>query len=117
MAYKDSIGLNDDVLLKIMKAVGKAGGMVTAHCELGDDIEVLRNKFASENKLSLKYHPLSRPAKLEAKAVKKAIELAKKAKCPLYIVHVSTKDSLKYIAQAQKKDSRYLQKHAPNICF
>jgi len=44
MAYKDSIGLNDDVLLKVMKAVGKAGGMVTAHCELGDEIEILRNK-------------------------------------------------------------------------
>jgi len=113
MAYKDSIGLNDDVLLKIMKAVGKAGGMVTAHCELGDDIEVLRNKFASENKLSLKYHPLSRPAKLEAKAVKKAIELAKKAKCPLYIVHVSTKDSLKYIAQAQKKGQQVFAETCP----
>ena len=83
MAYKDSIGLNDDVLLKVMKAVGKAGGIVTVHCELGDEIEELRNDFANHNKLSPEYHPLSRPAKLEAYAVKKAIELAKEAFCPL----------------------------------
>ena len=102
MAYKDSIGLNDDVLFKVMKAVGKAGGMVTAHCELGDDIEQLRNKFATENKLSPKYHPRSRPVKLEAEAVKKAIELAKETDCPLYVVHVSSKESLKYISEAQK---------------
>ncbi len=102
MAYKDTIGLNDDVLLKVMKAVGRAGGMVTVHCELGDEIEELRNDFANQNKLSPKYHPLSRPAKLEANAVKKAIELAKEAFCPLYIVHVSAKESLKYINQAQK---------------
>ncbi|MCK7520844.1 MAG: amidohydrolase family protein [Ignavibacteriales bacterium] len=35
MAYKDSIGLNDSDILKVMKAVGKSGGLVTAHCESG----------------------------------------------------------------------------------
>ena len=113
MAYKNSIGLNDDVLLKVMKTVGKAGGMVTAHCELGDDIEELRNEFAKENKLSVKYHPLSRPAELEALAVKKAIELADEAKCPLYIVHVSTKESLKYIRDAQKNGQKVIAETCP----
>lgn len=113
MAYKNSIGLNDDVLLKVMKAVGRAGGMVTAHCELGDDIEELRNKFASENKLSPKYHPLSRPANLEAGAVKKAIELANEANCPLYIVHVSAKESLKHITKAQKNGQKVFAETCP----
>lgn len=113
MAYKDSIGLNDDVLLKVMKAVGKAGGMVTVHCELGDDIEELRIQFASDSKLSPKYHPLSRPAELEAKAVKKAIELAKLAGCPLYIVHVSAKASLISIKEAQEKGQAVLAETCP----
>jgi len=39
---------------------------------------------------------------VEAKAVKRAIELAKEADCPLYIVHVSAKKSLTYIKTAQK---------------
>ncbi|MBL6943300.1 MAG: dihydropyrimidinase [Bacteroidales bacterium] len=113
MAYKDRVGLNDDVLLKVMKAVGNEGGMVTVHCELGDDIEELRNKFASENKLSPEYHLLSRPARLEAGAVKKAIDLAKEADCPLYIVHVSTKQSLRYISAAQKKGQKVMAETCP----
>ena len=101
MAYKDSIGLNDDDLLKVMEAVGKAGGIVAIHCEMGDEIETLRNQFFNEGKTTPKYHPLSRPAQTEADAVKKAIELAKIAECPIYIVHVSTALSLKHIRKAQ----------------
>ena len=113
MAYKDSIGLNDDVLLKIMKAVGKAGGMVTVHCELGDDIEELRNEFAKDGKLGPIYHPLSRPPKMEARAVKKAIDLANEANCPLYIVHVSTKKSIAYINEAQKAGQKVIAETCP----
>jgi len=113
MAYKDSIGLDDDALFQVMKAVGKAGGMVTAHCELGDEIEILRNKFAVENKLSAKYHPLSRPAEEEALAVEKAIGLAAEANCPLYIVHVSSKESLKYIAEAKKNGQEVYAETCP----
>jgi len=113
MAYKNSIGLNDDVLFNVMKAVGKAGGIITVHCELGDEIEELRNKFAEEGKLSPEYHPLSRPPELEAEAVKKAIEFAKKANCPIYIVHVSSKKSLKYIADAQTKGQAVMAETCP----
>ncbi len=113
MAYKDSIGLNDDVLFKVMKAVGKAGGMVTVHCELGDEIEELRNEYADQNKLDPLYHPLSRPAKLEAEAVKKAIDLSKEANCPLYIVHVSAKESLNHIRKAQKNGQKVIAETCP----
>lgn len=113
MAYKNSIGLEDDILLKVMKAVGMAGGMITVHCELGDDIEDLRHEFANENKLSVKYHPLSRPAKMESQAVKKAIDLAKEAKCPLYIVHVSTKESLEHISEAQENGQKVIAETCP----
>ena len=113
MAYKNSIGLEDDDIYKVMKIVGKYGGIVTLHCELGDEIEELRNTFAKEKKLSPEYHCLSRPAKLEAQAVKKAIKSAKKAKCPLYIVHVSSKKSLKYIRKAQAKGQMVFAETCP----
>jgi len=113
MAYKDSIGLNDEALFKVMEVVGKAGGMLTIHCELGDEIDALRNQFASKNKLSPKFHPLSRPAELEAYAVKKAIDLAKKAHCSIYIVHVSAKKSLKFIQEAQENGQAVLAETCP----
>ncbi|MBE9491264.1 MAG: dihydropyrimidinase [Bacteroidetes bacterium] len=103
MAYHSTIGLSDEDIFKVMKVVGKHGGIVTMHCEIDETIEKLRAKFISESKRSSKYHPLSRPNAVEAEAVKKAIELAEKAECPLYIVHVSTHESLDYIAKAQAK--------------
>ncbi|MBE0677257.1 MAG: dihydropyrimidinase [Bacteroidales bacterium] len=103
MAYKKTIGLDDEDLLKVMNAAGRAGGIVTVHCEEGDKIEVLRDKYYIDNHTSPIFHALSRPAHLEAAAVKKAIELAAKADCPLYIVHVSSGESLLHIRIARSK--------------
>jgi dihydropyrimidinase len=113
MAYKDTIGLNDDDLLKVMKAVGNAGGMVTVHCELADEIKILRNKYFEEQHVEPEYHCLSRPAELEAGAVEKAIDLAKHANCPLYIVHVSANESLKYIQEAQDWGQKVIAETCP----
>ncbi len=114
MAYKDSIGLNDNDLFKVMKAVSKAGGMLTVHAELGDKIEDLRDSFVKEGKTEPKYHPLSRPTEMEAGAVKKAIELAEKANCPIYIVHVSAEKSLKHIQAAQQKGQKVYAESCPH---
>ncbi len=103
MAYLDTIGLREDDLFRVMKAVGQAGGMVTVHCEMGEKVDKLRKKFIREGKTSPRWHPLSRPPELEAEAVEKAIHLAEKAGCPVYIVHVSSRLSLDYIRKAKLK--------------
>jgi dihydropyrimidinase len=113
MAYKDSIGLNDDVLLKVMQVIGKVGGVLLVHCEMGDEIDELRDQLFKENKTSPFYHPLSRPAILEAQAVKKAIELAAKTNCALYIVHVSSEKSLSHIHEAQAKGQKVYAETCP----
>jgi len=102
LAYKDSIGLGDDAIYNVMKAVGKHHGMVTAHCELGDEVNKLRDYYFSQRMISPRDHMLSRPARLETLAVKRAIDIADQTKCPLYIVHVSAGDSLKHIHLAQQ---------------
>jgi len=102
LAYKESIGLGDETIYNVMKAVGKFNGMVTAHCELGDEVSKLRDSYFSQKLISPRYHMLSRPSKLESLAVKRAIDIADQTKCSLYIVHVSAGDSLKYIQQAQR---------------
>ena len=114
MAYKDSIGLNDSDLFNVMKAVGKAGGLLLVHCELGDEIEALRSSFIAKNCTTPEYHPLSRPSEYEAEAVRKAIELAAKANCPLYIVHVSTAESLTYIGEAQQRGQKVYAETCPH---
>lgn len=102
LAYKETIGLDDETAFHVMKAAGKLGGMVTVHCELGDDITNLRDFYVSQGMVTPKYHMLSRPARFESLAVKRAIDIADQANCPLYIVHVSAGESLKHIHLAQQ---------------
>jgi dihydropyrimidinase len=101
MAYKSSIGINDGAMLQVMKTVARLGGLVTVHCEMGNEIDILRDQYFKSGKTSVKYHALSRPSDMEAMAVKRAIDLAKRAECPLYIVHVSSGLSLEHIRKAQ----------------
>ncbi|HHN48321.1 MAG TPA: dihydropyrimidinase [Bacteroidales bacterium] len=102
MAYKSNIGLQDEELQSVLNVVGKKGGIVAVHCEAGDEIEKLRNKFFSRGQTSPYYHALSRPAETEAEAVKKVIEMADKAGCALYLVHISAARSLEHIAKAKQ---------------
>jgi dihydropyrimidinase len=103
MAYKDSIGLDDDALEKVLKSVAQAGGILAVHSELGDEIESLRQSFADSGKLAPEYHARSRPPELEARAVDRLIGMAERTKCPVYIVHVSSRLTLKVIEKALRK--------------
>jgi dihydropyrimidinase len=114
LAYLKTVGLQDEDFLKVLKTVGKTGGVVTVHCELGNEIEKLQNNFANENLTTPEFHALSRPAIFESDAVKKAIEMANEANCPLYIVHVSAKESLKHIENAQKKGQKVFAETCPH---
>ncbi len=113
MAYLDTIGLQEGDLLRVMKAVGDSGGMVTIHCELGKEVDRLRKEFIDNGRTSPKYHPLSRPNYVESEAVKKAINIAKEADCSIYIVHVSAKESLKHIRKAQSKGQKVFAETCP----
>lgn len=102
MAYKDTIGLNDEDIFRVMHTVGKNGGIVTLHCEIGDEVDKFRNDLANKGNLNPEFHPISRPTNTESEAVQMAIEMAKIAKCPIYIVHTSAGESIQFIEKAQK---------------
>ena len=114
MAYKRAVGLNDDDFYKVLQTVGRLGGMVTVHCELGDEIDVLRDQFVQEGKVSPEFHMKSRPPQLESEAVQRAIHLAEKAKCSLYIVHVSAKASLDNIRNARQQCNTVFAETCPH---
>lgn len=101
MAYKNSIGVDDEVIEKVMQVVSEAGGLVIMHCETGDEIEERRNRlFAAGHREPLS-HPRSRPPHTESNAVKTAVTLAEKTGCPLYVVHVSTAETVDLIRKAR----------------
>ncbi len=114
LAYLNTVGLQEVDLRRVMHSVSEAGGMVTAHCETGTEVDRLRDQFFSEGKTSPKYHPLSRPDYTEAEAVKTAIRLADETHCPLYIVHVSTDAALREIDLAKQRGQKVFAETCPH---
>jgi dihydropyrimidinase len=114
MAYKDSIGLDDVRLGKVMQAVARAGGLLTVHCEDGDRVEALRNQYYKRGFRGPSAHPLSRPPDTESQAVEKAIKMAARFACPLYIVHVSCWESVSLIRDARAKGQEVYGEACPH---
>lgn len=93
--------ISDDELLQVMKVVKKTGGVLTVHAENHAVIEYLRKSFIDQGKTKPEYHAKSRPPHTEAEAVGRLIHLSALADYPnLYLVHISTSESLKEIRKA-----------------
>jgi dihydropyrimidinase len=103
MAYKGAIMVDDETLFRTMQVAAKTGALVMVHAENGDAIEVLMNEAVAAGNVSPKYHALTRPPELEGEATNRAIQLARVAGSPLYVVHVSCKESAEPIALARDK--------------
>lgn len=114
MAYKSVVGLNDEDVYKVLEVVGRHGGMVTVHAELGDEIDALRHKAAADGRLNPLAHVETRPPETESEAVKRVVDMAKEAGCPLYVVHVSTKEAIEYIAQARANGQNVFAETCPH---
>ncbi len=114
LAYKNSIGVNDEVIIKVLENAKKLNVLVTAHCENDEIISYLKNKYISKGKTAPKYHALSRPVEAEQEAVQKMILYAKYIDTPIYIVHVSSKKSMECIEKAQKEGVNILAETCPH---
>ncbi len=113
-AYKNSIGIDDDVILKVLETAAELDVLVTVHCEHNEIIEYLRKKFITEGKTSPIYHPLSRPAEAEAEAIHRIIMMAKFTGTRIYIVHVSTKRGIEFISKAQNRGQQVYAETCPH---
>ena len=113
-AYKNSIGIDDDVIIKIMQKARELDAIVTIHCEHGEIIDFLRNKFIAEGKTEPKYHPLSRPVEAEAEAIHRILMISKIIGTTIYIVHVSSKRGIEFIQKAQKNGQKVFAETCPH---
>lgn len=103
MAYKGEIMVDDTALYKVLKEAKKHGALTMVHAENGDIVYELQRQLVSEGKLEPKYHPVSRPMEVEAEATSRAIQLAKVANAPLFVVHVSCEAAMKQIRAAKEQ--------------
>jgi dihydropyrimidinase len=103
MAYKGALMVDDETLFRTMEVAAETGALVMVHAENGDAIDVLVKKALAEGKTDPIWHARTRPPETEGEATNRAIQLARVAGCPLYVVHVSCQESVEPIALAREK--------------
>ncbi len=103
MAYKGALMVDDETLFRTMEVAAETGALVMVHAENGDAIAVLVEQALAAGNSAPHHHALTRPPELEGEATNRAIQLARVAGCPLYVVHVSCKDAVDPIAAAREK--------------
>ncbi|HLF31447.1 MAG TPA: dihydropyrimidinase [Xanthomonadales bacterium] len=106
MAYKGALMIDDRQMFELMKELVLHGGIITSHCENGDMVDHLRQKFIAEGKTEPRYHVLSRPAICEAEASGRVIDLAWQAGCPNYIVHMTCEEALQRVRSATLRNQK-----------
>ncbi|MBF0286745.1 MAG: dihydropyrimidinase [SAR324 cluster bacterium] len=101
LAYKETIGIEDQALIEVMKTAKKLGALVTSHCENGDLIPELQKQLIDVGKTDPQYHAQSRPSFIEEEGTHKAITFARTVGVPLYIVHVTCREAVETIIKAR----------------
>lgn len=101
MAYKGSpFMVTDDVIFKALQVAKKVGVTVMVHAENGEVVDLLQKQLVQEGKTDPKYHADSRPPLVEAEATQRAIYLSQIADSPIFIVHVTCKESMELVRDA-----------------
>ena len=103
MAYKGAVMVDDETLFKAMEVAAESGALVMVHAENGDAIDIIVKKAVAEGKTEPIWHARTRPMETEAEATNRAIQLARVAGCPLYVVHVSCEPAVEPIRLAREK--------------
>jgi dihydropyrimidinase len=103
MAYKGALMVDDETLFRSMQVAADSGALVMVHAENGDAIDVLVKEALAAGHTEPHYHALTRPPETEGEATNRAIQLARVAGSPLYVVHVSCQEAVEPIALAREK--------------
>jgi dihydropyrimidinase len=103
MAYKNVLQVDDETLFRAMQVAAASGALVMVHAENGDAIDVLVHEALSQGHTEPIHHALTRPPELEGEATNRAIQLARIAGSPLYVVHVTCREAVEPIRRAREQ--------------
>jgi dihydropyrimidinase len=102
MAYKNVLQVDDETLFRAMEVAAASGALVMVHAENGDAIDVLVREALGRGETAPIHHALTRPPELEGEATNRAIQLARIAGSPLYVVHVTCREAVEPIRRARE---------------
>ena len=101
MAYPGVLYVDDATLYRTFRQAGDNGTRICMHAENGIVIDEIIKGAIKDGKTAPIYHALTRPTRMEAEGVYRAIAIAECANVPLYIVHLSSHDALEEVRRAR----------------
>lgn len=112
MAYAH-LRVSDEQALEILQQARALGALTGMHCEVGDWVDEGVAAQKAQGNLSPAAHPLSRPDTVEAEAIRRWIDIAERADCPIYVVHLSTKKGLEEVRRGRARGVKVLAETCP----
>ena len=93
MAYTSrGLRMPDETLVQIMDLAARDGGLAQVHAETGACIDYLEGRFVAQGKTGPEWFAPSQPNILEVEALTRAATFSAVTGCPLYPVHLSTRE-------------------------
>ncbi|MEW2636115.1 dihydropyrimidinase [Streptomyces sp. NPDC048389] len=117
MAYPGVFYSDDGQILRAMQKAAVNGGLIMMHAENGIAIDVLVEQALAEGRTDPRHHGEVRKVLLEAEATHRAIQLARVAGAPLYVVHVSAQEAVAELAAARDKGLPVFGETCPQYLF
>jgi dihydropyrimidinase len=111
---KRGLMLEDPDILRVMKKVEAAGGLVAVHAENEALIENLIRQNLSAGNTAALFHARSRPPEAEAEAIARVTRLAKEADAAVYIVHLSSRAGKMEVERARADGARVFAETCPH---
>ncbi|MET8505297.1 dihydropyrimidinase [Streptomyces sp. NPDC004787] len=117
MAYPGVFYSDDGQILRAMQRGAENGGLIMMHAENGIAIDVLVEQALARGETDPRYHGEVRKTLLEAEATHRAIQLARVAGSPLYVVHVSAEEAVAELAAARDMGLPVFGETCPQYLF
>jgi len=105
--------VNDEEMLSLMAVAAGCGVLPIVHTENHWMIEYLKKKLLAEGKTAPRYHPCSRPPLAEAEAANRVLALAQLTECPVYLAHLTCRESLEVVRRYQAQGQRVYAEVCP----
>ncbi|RME43149.1 MAG: dihydropyrimidinase, partial [Deltaproteobacteria bacterium] len=117
MAYPGVLYVDDGTLYRAFRQAGENGTLICMHAENGIVIDEIIKIAKREGKTEPKWHALTRPTRMEAEGVHRAIAIAEVAGVPVYIVHLSSSDALEQVTIARDRGVPAFAETCPQYLF
>lgn len=114
MAYRETVGIGDDDLMRVMDCAAAIDALVIVHAEHDAAISYLRRRLAAEGRSDAAAHAASRPPETEGEATARAAMMAALAGSDLYVFHVTCREAVAAIAAARARGQRLWAETCPH---